>query len=99
MTSNERDAELGRLLRERADLKENLVCVNSKILRTSSAFRMAAVALTTDTQWSLEETEEGLPVPTMAESYPEKDHVIPRISDPRPLAKGQEGDRIANCRN
>ena len=81
MTHPERDEEFGRLLRERADLKENLACVNSKLLRASSAFRMAAVALTTETQWSLEETEEGLPVPTMGESYPAKDHVLPKLSD------------------
>ena len=84
MTSHERDAELGRLVRERADIRQTVACLRSKLLRAQTAFRAVAVALGDErTQRAIRKTEEGIVVPSLGriDVTSEEAHVLPEGDD------------------
>ena len=82
MTSQEHDAELGRLVRERADIRQTIACLKSKLLRAQVAFRAAAVALEDErAQRAIQKTEEGLVVPRLGQIGSAEGHVLPEADD------------------
>ena len=65
MTREEQHAEAGRLLYERADLKQQLACLESKLDRARSAFAAAVEILEGDEEWHpVERDKEGIVIPT-----------------------------------
>ena len=64
MTEAEQHAEAGRLLYERADLKRQLACLESKLDRVRAAFAAAAETLAGDEEWyPVERSEDGIVIP------------------------------------
>ena len=64
MTLEEQHVEAGRLLYERADLKRQLACLESKLDWMRSAFAAAVKVLEGDDDWyPVERDDEGIKVP------------------------------------
>ena len=82
MTETEMHAEFGRLLHERAAIKQAIACLDSKLRRAERAFRMAATAIDAGTEWALPDTVAGgLAVPVSLQSWPEEEHTLPPLDD------------------
>ena len=82
MTENEMDAEFGKLLRERAAVKQAIACLKSKLLRSSMAFRTAATAIEIEADWALpDDMSGGLVVPSLGQSWPKEEHTLPALED------------------
>ena len=86
MTENEMDAEFGKLLRERADVKRTVACLESKLDRAARAFRTACAAIETKAEWTIpDDVGKGLSVPQLAQSWPSEEHIF------RPCMNSQGG--------
>lgn len=80
MTEDEKYSEMGRLLCERADLKQTLNCIHSKLDRAIKAFRAAADALEVKRRWEPAKDAKGgliVPVDIVKEEIP----VLPPSDD------------------
>lgn len=96
MTENEIDAELGRLLRERVNVKTTIACLKSKLERAARAFRAATAAIETEAEWTLpDNVSGGLEVPSLGQSWPQKEHTLPNLED---LARWLTEKRMAEDR-
>ena len=96
MTQDEMDAEFGKLLRERAAVKQAIACLNSKLKSAAIAFRTAATAIDVGAEWVLPDgNENGLRVPELAQSWPEHEHTLPPLDD---FAKWLRDKRAAEDR-
>ena len=81
MTEDEKDAEFGRLLRERAALRETLACLKSKLLSASAAFKQAGQALSMDAEWPLSD-DDTIVVPALEGVYDmERSRQMPSTTD------------------
>lgn len=82
MTEAEQHAEAGRLLYERADLKRQLGCIESKLDRARLAFEAAVKVLESDDDWHpVERDDEGIQVPASVFSQIIGQHYLPSLDD------------------
>ena len=96
MTDAEQHAEAGRLLYERADLKQHLACIESKLSRAKAAFDAAAKVLGSDEDWHpVERNDGGILVPRKGISAIIGQPILPSLDD---FQRSLEEKQAVKCR-